>query len=100
MKRKWGNRLVLAYLPAFILVIVVLSGIFFMTMSEQSRQQAAQANAIYAENTLQYIDARLRLVEQYVVRTFLEDQSVIDFYYREGPEMEGSQRCGFPCAAE
>ncbi|MDF2924578.1 MAG: transcriptional regulator, AraC family [Paenibacillaceae bacterium] len=80
MRKKWANRLVLAYLPAFILVIAVLSGIFFVTISQTSREQAVQSNEIYAENTMQYIDAKLRTVEQYMVRTFMEDRSVSDFY--------------------
>ncbi|GGI44945.1 hypothetical protein GCM10008018_09630 [Paenibacillus marchantiophytorum] len=80
MRKKWRNRLVFAYLPVFILVIVVLLWIFFVTMSELSKQQALKANEIYAENTMQYVDSKLRTVEQYIVQTFLDDQSVIDFY--------------------
>ncbi|TXK77652.1 cache domain-containing protein [Paenibacillus sp. N3.4] len=80
MRKKWRNRLVFAYLPVFMLVIVVLLWIFFLTMSELSKQQALKANEIYAENTMQYIDSKLRTVEQYIVQTFLDDQSVIDFY--------------------
>ncbi|MDF2814415.1 MAG: hypothetical protein K0Q81_615, partial [Paenibacillus sp.] len=64
----------------FILVIIVLLWIFFVTMSELSKQQALKANEIYAENTMQYVDSKLRSVEQYIVQTFLDDQSVIDFY--------------------
>jgi two-component system response regulator YesN len=80
MRKNWRNRLVFAYLPVFILVIIVLLWIFFVTMSELSKQQALKANEIYAENTMQYIDSKLRTVEQYIVQTFLDDQSVIDFY--------------------
>lgn len=80
MKKNWRNRLVFAYLPVFILVIIVLLWIFFVTMSELSKQQALKANEIYAENTMQYIDSKLRTVEQYIVQTFLDDQSLIDFY--------------------
>ncbi|MEK3911169.1 helix-turn-helix domain-containing protein [Paenibacillus sp. FSL H7-0331] len=80
MRNKWGNRLVFAYLPVFILVIIVLLCIFFVITSELSKQQALKANEIYAENTMQYVDSKLRSVEQYIVQTFLDDQSVIDFY--------------------
>ncbi|NOU93226.1 helix-turn-helix domain-containing protein [Paenibacillus sp. LMG 31456] len=80
MRKKWGNRLVFAYLPVFILVIIVLLWIFFVTMSELSKQQAIKANEIYAENTMQYVDSKLRSIEQYIVQTLLDEQSVIDFY--------------------
>lgn len=80
MRKKWGNRLVFAYLPVFILVIIVLLWIFFVTMSELSKQQALKANEIYAENTMQVVDSKLRSIEQYIVQTFLDEQSVIDFY--------------------
>jgi AraC-like DNA-binding protein len=80
MRKKWGNRLVFAYLPVFILVIIVLLWIFFVTMGELSKQQALKANEIYAENTMQYVDSKLRTIEQYIVQTFLDEQSVIDFY--------------------
>lgn len=80
MRNKWSNRLMLAYLPAFIVVITVLSCIFFATMSQSSREQAVRSNAIYAESTMQYIDAKLRSIEQYMVRAFMEDRAVGDFY--------------------
>ncbi|TBL71606.1 helix-turn-helix domain-containing protein [Paenibacillus thalictri] len=73
MKFSWRNRLLLSYLPAFFILGVILILIFFMSISEFSKQEARKANEIYVKRMLEIVDSSLTSIDQSITKEVMSN---------------------------
>lgn len=79
MNRNWFHRMLLAYTPAFFIVIFVLFLIFFKILNDQSRQEALKVNESLAGQAYLYVDKSLKEIDQRVLRESLINKSFQQF---------------------
>lgn len=79
MKRNWFRRMLLAYTPAFFIVIFVLFLIFFKILNDQSRQEALKVNESLAGQAYLYVNKSLKEIDQRVLRESLINKSFQQF---------------------
>lgn len=81
---KWFNRLMLAYLPVFIIISLSLLLMTYLTLSEMSKKATIKSNEALSHNIIKLIDNKLESIEfllQYEIlnndriRQFFEDSS-------------------------
>ncbi|XEC96229.1 AraC family transcriptional regulator [Paenibacillus tarimensis] len=66
MKNNWFFRLLLSYLPIFLIFMLTLSIIFYLAAAEISKKQVLRANLLFTEQVVQSIDYSLRTIEHLV----------------------------------
>ncbi|TVY06555.1 AraC family transcriptional regulator [Paenibacillus cremeus] len=80
MKNTWLNRLLLSYIPIFLIVFSVLVFLFVLVLSEQAKRQAVSTNRIIAEQISQSVDNSLRSISDQIVKELRSNETVRDFY--------------------
>lgn len=85
MNKKWFYRTLLSYIPVFFIVTSLLFFIFFQTLNQESKKEAAKANQFLAEQALNTIDSTLKSIDQKVTFDILSNS---DFSYFLSPEEE------------
>ncbi|WP_274365830.1 helix-turn-helix domain-containing protein [Paenibacillus thermotolerans] len=80
MNNTWFRRLLISYLPVFIIVVTILFILFFQVFNEQNRKQALQANEFMASQVLQYTDNSLRAIDYKVLREILTNQKLKEYF--------------------
>ncbi|TDF96157.1 helix-turn-helix domain-containing protein [Paenibacillus piri] len=73
MKFNWRRRLLLSYLPVFFIVVTMLILIFFLSMSEFSKQEAKKANDVYVKRIIETIDSSLLFIEQTITKEMMSN---------------------------
>ncbi|WP_199624683.1 AraC family transcriptional regulator [Paenibacillus alkalitolerans] len=63
---KWFNRLLMSYLPIFLILMIALSVIYYLAAAEISQKQVVRANQIFSEQVVQSIDYSLRTIENVI----------------------------------
>ncbi|MCZ8514998.1 cache domain-containing protein [Paenibacillus filicis] len=80
MKNTWLNRLLLSYIPIFLIVFSVLVFLFVLVLSEQAKHQAVSTNKIIAEQISQSVDNTLRSISDQIVKELRSNETIRDFY--------------------
>ncbi|SFM17658.1 Helix-turn-helix domain-containing protein [Paenibacillus sp. 1_12] len=83
MKFNWRSRLLLSYLPIFFVVVIILITVFFMSMSEFSKQEAKKANEIYVKRILETIDSSLISIDQTITKEVMSNNKYAHFFRNE-----------------
>ncbi|WP_199617386.1 helix-turn-helix domain-containing protein [Paenibacillus alkalitolerans] len=84
MNKTWFRRLLISYLPVFIIVTTILFILFFQAFNEKNRKQALQANQFLASQVLQYLDNSLRAIDYKVLREILTNQKLKGYFEKSG----------------
>ncbi|WP_274652612.1 AraC family transcriptional regulator [Paenibacillus humicola] len=80
MNKSWFRRLLLSYLPAFFGITMLLFFLFFQSLNEQNRKEAARANEFLAQQAILFTDNALKTIDYSVVREILTDPAVTKFF--------------------
>ncbi|WP_231637483.1 helix-turn-helix domain-containing protein [Paenibacillus sp. FJAT-27812] len=80
MSKSWFNRLLLSYMPIFIIVVTFTFFVFFQLISEQGRKEAINANSMLSLQAMRLIDSSLRAVDNMVMKESINNQSLIHFF--------------------
>lgn len=83
MRRNWLNRLLLSYLPVFVLVVCLFMIVGVMQLNELSRQDAAKSSRAYARNLQNNLDMSLRSIEMMMIGTIGNNATMTAFAGRE-----------------
>ncbi|BFH11689.1 hypothetical protein PMJ10TS2_13170 [Paenibacillus melissococcoides] len=78
--KRWFYRLLLSYMPVFIIVVSFLFFVFFQTLSEQSRNDAMHTNASLLLQTLRATDASLKAIDQTLVSEVVNSPELAQFF--------------------
>ncbi|MCU6709029.1 AraC family transcriptional regulator [Paenibacillus sp. J5C_2022] len=87
MPGKWFIRLLLSYLPIFILVIFSLSIIFFAIVNNVSREQAQRANEVFMEQVLVQLDRTLEFNSQQIMKETSYNNELKGYYFKSSEEV-------------
>ncbi|MFD0679697.1 MULTISPECIES: helix-turn-helix domain-containing protein [unclassified Paenibacillus] len=80
MRINWRNRLLLSYLPVFFIVVAILILIFFMSMSEFSKEEAKKANEIFVKRILETLDSSLISIDQTITKEVMSNEKLELFF--------------------
>ncbi|MFD2114562.1 AraC family transcriptional regulator [Paenibacillus yanchengensis] len=80
MRKSWFARLLVSYMPVFILVITFLFFILFHMFGEQSKQEAAQSNKVLLQQAMQMIDTSLKAIDTTVLREISKSEELRSFF--------------------
>lgn len=87
MPGKWFIRLLLSYLPIFILVIFSLSIIFFAIVNNVSREQAQRVNEVFMEQVLVQLDRTLEFNSQQIMKETSYNDELKGYYFKSSQEV-------------
>lgn len=80
MRKSWFNRLLLSYMPVFIIVITFVFFVFFQVFSEQSRKEALKSNEMLSLQAMQLIDTSLKAIDNTVLREIASSGDLRTFF--------------------
>lgn len=80
MSKSWFNRLLLSYMPIFIIVVTFIFFVFFQLISEQGRKEAINANSMLSLQAMRLIDTSLRAIDNMVMKEIINSKPLIDFF--------------------
>ncbi|MDQ8737635.1 helix-turn-helix domain-containing protein [Paenibacillus sp. LHD-38] len=80
MSKSWFNRLLLSYMPIFIIVVTFTFFVFFQLISEQGRKEAINANSMLSLQAMRLIDTSLRAIDNMVMKESINSKPLIDFF--------------------
>ncbi|SDS46739.1 Helix-turn-helix domain-containing protein [Paenibacillaceae bacterium GAS479] len=80
MNKSWFNRLLLSYMPIFIIVITFIFFVFFQMISEQGRKEAINANSMLSTHAMRLIDTSLRAIDNMVMKESVNSKPFADFF--------------------
>ncbi|MCM3749954.1 helix-turn-helix domain-containing protein [Paenibacillus pasadenensis] len=80
MNKSWFNRLLLSYMPIFIIVITFIFFVFFQMISEQGRKEAINANSMLSTHAMRLIDTSLRAIDNMVMKESVNSKPLADFF--------------------
>lgn len=86
MKRTWFNRLLISYIPIFIIAVVLLSALFFIFSNQMTRNQTKKSNDLFMEQALGNLDQMLKQIDQSVLRELNNNEGLNGFYYAAGDD--------------
>lgn len=90
MNSSWFRKLLLSYLPVFVLVVTILFVVFFQTLSEQNRKQAVKAHAFLAEQAIRLTDNSLKALDYQVLRDTLSSSELKRFFGTNDNDVYGN----------
>lgn len=92
MKTKnWFNRLLISYLPAFVIISICLLTITFLVISEISKKAALKSNDVLALNIMQQLDFSLENIESTLLNEITKSKPTIDFFSQKGADSQLEQ---------
>lgn len=80
MRKSWFNRLLLSYMPVFIIVVTFIFFVFFQVFSEQSRQEALKSNEMLSLQAMQLIDTSLKAIDNTILREIASSEDLRSFF--------------------
>ncbi|WP_162463286.1 PDC sensor domain-containing protein [Paenibacillus psychroresistens] len=80
MHKQWFHRLLLSYIPSFLIIIAVLISTLFIAFSELTKKTAVQANEVFAKQVMQSIENSLRSVDQVIMQSIQYDVKLQAFF--------------------
>ncbi|TBL70267.1 helix-turn-helix domain-containing protein [Paenibacillus thalictri] len=79
--KKWFYRLLLSYLPIFLVIVFVVIFISFLAMKDFSQKEAETANRLFLSYVKQTIEHSLKDIDNTVIKSILTDKSITQFFY-------------------
>ncbi|MEK3724101.1 helix-turn-helix domain-containing protein [Paenibacillus sp. FSL H8-0034] len=79
--KKWFYRLLLSYLPIFLVIVFVVIFISFLAMRDFSQKEAETANRLFLSYVKQTIEHSLKDIDNTVIKGILTDKSIGEFFY-------------------
>lgn len=83
MRKTLFNRLLLSYMPIFIIVVTFTFFVFFQILSEQSRKEALNANKMLSLQAMRLIDTSLKAIDNMVMSETINNKQLTDFFNNE-----------------
>ncbi|MFC4597323.1 helix-turn-helix domain-containing protein [Cohnella hongkongensis] len=80
MRKTWFVRLLLSYMPIFLIVVTFSFFVFFQLLSEQNRKQAAQANNQLSIQAMRSIDAALKAIDSAIMLEIIYNKQLTGFF--------------------
>lgn len=84
MQKKWLYRLILSYLPIFLVVVFFLILVFFLTINETTKRQTMQANRVFGGQVMQIVDATLQNMDTMASKNLLLNEQVTAYFENGG----------------
>ncbi|GAA3400081.1 helix-turn-helix domain-containing protein [Paenibacillus hodogayensis] len=97
MKKNWFYRLLLSYLPVFLVMIAAVLLIAFAQLSRYSKQETVKANEAFMMFMKQSLDVSLMNMDELAV-DFVTKAHVSDFYYN--PDKQNEQMLAYQLSTE
>lgn len=89
-KKNWFNRLLISYIPVFVIIVFLLSGLFFVFTNYMMQSQSNKTNEIFMEQALGNLDRTLKQIDQGVLRELNYNDGLNGFYFAaEGDRYNG-----------
>ncbi|TLS52782.1 helix-turn-helix domain-containing protein [Paenibacillus antri] len=73
MEKNWYNRLLLSYIPIFIIVSLVLIIIFLLGAAEMTRKETVRANEVFSGQATQSLEYSLRAINEMMNREIISN---------------------------
>ncbi len=83
MAKSWFYRLLLSYLPIFVVVVVALLLVSFLTLSDLSKKSAVRSNEVFTKHVMQTLDNTLRMIDETMNREIFADGTISRFMSTE-----------------
>lgn len=80
MRRSWYKRLLLSYMPIFVIVITFIFFVFFQLFSEQSRREALNVNKSLSLQAMRMVDTSLKVIDNMIVLEIINSEPLNDFF--------------------
>ncbi|MDD9268501.1 helix-turn-helix domain-containing protein [Paenibacillus sp. GCM10023248] len=80
MRKTLFNRLLLSYMPIFIIVVTFTFFVFFQMLSEQSRKEALNANKMLSLQAMRLIDTSLKAIDNMVMMETINNKELTNFF--------------------
>lgn len=90
MKKKWLYQMIYSIIPIFIVVIFVISILFYFAIRSMTSQEIMQANATFTRQVIQTIDNRLKQVDQKLIQE-IQNNNVFKLYFEEDNAFNNAQ---------
>lgn len=74
MNHSWYNRLLISYMPIFIIVPLLLLVIFYFGSAELSRKETAKANEVFSRQAMQSLDYSFRAINEMMNREIISNE--------------------------
>lgn len=79
--KKWFYRMLLSYLPIFLVIVSVVISISFFAVKDFSQKEAKTANRLFLDYVKQTIEHSLKDIDSTVIKGILTDASINEFFY-------------------
>ncbi|HEY4430842.1 MAG TPA: AraC family transcriptional regulator [Paenibacillus sp.] len=79
MKRNWFQRLLLSYLPVFIVIVFLFVFIGIVQLNDLSKKESIKSSRVYAENLMNSVDMSLRSIEMMTLETITRNEKITGF---------------------
>ncbi|MEC0228183.1 helix-turn-helix domain-containing protein [Paenibacillus alba] len=83
MRKTLFNRLLLSYMPIFIIMVTFTFFMFFQILSEQNRKEALNANKVLSLQAMRLIDTSLKAIDNMVMTETINNKELINFFNNE-----------------
>lgn len=83
MSKHWFYKLLLSYMPIFVMMACILALIFFFSLQEISIGQAKHANKISAQQIAKNVETSMQLIEQMVMKEIHAEHSIGPFFAQD-----------------
>ncbi|MDF2648380.1 MAG: transcriptional regulator, AraC family [Paenibacillus sp.] len=83
MNRTWFTRMLLSYVPVFLLVSAFLFFIFFQTLSTNNSRAAQKSNDFVAKQALMVIDNSLAAIDQKITLEMLRNRIMLQYFTKD-----------------
>lgn len=80
MNRNWFTRMLMLYIPVFLVVPAFLFFVFSQSLSESNRKDAERSNAFVTKQAMLMIDTSLSSLDQKISLEMLRNRNVISFF--------------------
>ncbi|MDF2922343.1 MAG: transcriptional regulator, AraC family [Paenibacillaceae bacterium] len=88
--KNWFHRLLISYIPVFVVIVFLLSVIFFVFTNYMTQSQSKKANDIFMEQALGNFDRTLKQIDQGILRELNYNEGLNGFYFAaEGDRYNG-----------
>ncbi|MGG1556362.1 AraC family transcriptional regulator [Paenibacillus ferrarius] len=89
-KKNWFNRLLISYIPVFVIIVFILSGLFFVFANYITQSQSKKTNVIFMEQAMSNLDRTLKQIDLTVLRELNTNEGLNSFYFApEGDRYNG-----------
>ncbi|MCU6794726.1 helix-turn-helix domain-containing protein [Paenibacillus sp. WQ 127069] len=82
-KNPWFFKLITTYLPILYVVVLALSFLFFMTLSDLSNKQTVKSNEAFTKYVTQRLDSLLENIDQITITEINSDKELQNYMFQK-----------------